>query len=39
MSVGWFAYGNSEIPPAPSGEQFEIAHRDQRAAIVEVGRG
>lgn len=26
-------------PPAPSGEQFEIVHGDQRATIVEVGAG
>ncbi len=26
-------------PVAPSGEQFEIAHADQRATIVEVGGG
>jgi len=27
------------VPVRPSGEQFEIAHRDQRATIVEVGGG
>ena len=27
------------MPVRPSGEQFEIAHRDQRATIVEVGGG
>jgi aldose 1-epimerase len=26
-------------PPAPSGEQIEIAHGDQRAVVVEVGGG
>ena len=26
-------------PPPPSGEQYEIVHRDQRATIVEVGGG
>ena len=26
-------------PLAPSGEQFEIAHGEQRATIVEVGGG
>jgi aldose 1-epimerase len=27
------------MAPAPSGEQFEIVHEDQRATIVEVGAG
>jgi aldose 1-epimerase len=27
------------VPAPPSGEQFEIAHRDHRATIVEVGGG
>jgi aldose 1-epimerase len=27
------------MPPPPSGEQFEIAHGEQRATIVEVGGG
>jgi aldose 1-epimerase len=32
--------GNAAPPPnAPSGEQFELAHRDQRAVVVEVGGG
>jgi aldose 1-epimerase len=27
------------MPAAPSGEQFEIVHGEQRATIVEVGGG
>ena len=45
-TTGWCARrpsaddpGDGGLPPAPSGEQFEIAHGDQRATIVEVGGG
>jgi aldose 1-epimerase len=33
------AGGEVGLPPAPSGEQFEIARGEQRATIVEVGGG
>jgi aldose 1-epimerase len=40
VSIDGHAYSIAEVTPvAPSGEQFEITHEEQRATIVEVGGG
>src|SRR4051812_38791412 len=39
MSCGWAMATMPRGMPGPSGEQFEIAHGDQRAVVTEVGGG